>query len=89
MRGDVIELHPAHEEFAVRIEMFGDEVEKLSYIHPLSGTVLQSRENIFIYPAVHYVMPEEAVERAVKSIREELDAFVARRKAEGGAPTDF
>ena len=83
VRGDVVEIHPAHEEFAVRIEMFGDEVERLSYIHPLSGTVLQQRENVFIYPAVHYVMPEEAVERAVKSIREELEERLMQLRHHG------
>ncbi len=83
VRGDVIELHPAAEEFAIRIEMFGDEVEKLSYIHPLTGAVLQERDHIFIYPAVHYVMPEENVERAVASIRAELDERLLQLRHHG------
>jgi excinuclease ABC subunit B len=83
VRGDVIELHPAYEEYAVRIELFGDEVVRLSLIHPLTGDVLQERDFVFIYPAVHYVMPEDNVQRAVASIRAELDERVLQLRHQG------
>src|ERR1044071_2092150 len=73
VRGDVVELHPSYEEFAYRIEFFGDEITNIDAINPLTGELLKSFESIFIYPAVHYVMPEDQVQRAVQSIREELD----------------
>src|SRR5688572_31608597 len=79
VRGDVVELHPAYEEFAYRIEFFGDEITAIDAINPLTGELLASHDQIFIYPAVHYVMPEERVEIAVKSIREELDRSEERR----------
>jgi len=73
VRGDVVELYPAHEEFAYRIELFGDEIEKLATINPLTGATLESNEQLYIYPAVHYVMPADRVEQAVAGIREELE----------------
>ena len=83
VRGDVIELAPAHEEYAVRIELFGDEVDRVSLIHPLTGAVLQERDSVFIYPAVHYVLPEDSVEQAVASIRQELDERVMQLRHQG------
>ena len=83
VRGDVIELYPAYEEYAIRIELFGDEVERVSLIHPLSGAVLQERDYVFIYPAVHYVMPEDNIQRAVASIRQELDERVLELRSQG------
>jgi excinuclease ABC subunit B len=76
VRGDVVELHPSYEEFAYRIEFFGDEITAIDAINPLTGELLQSHDQVFIYPAVHYVMPEERVAGAVKSIRDELDQQV-------------
>src|SRR3954452_16157197 len=76
VRGDVVELHPSYEEFAYRIEFFGDEVTTIDAINPLTGELLKSEEQVFIYPAVHYVMPEERLAGAVKSIRDELDQQV-------------
>ena len=73
VRGDVVELHPAYEEFAYRIEMFGDEIDKLTTINPLTGATIETHSQLYIYPAVHYVLAEERIEGAVKSIREELD----------------
>src|SRR5579871_488812 len=61
VRGDVVELHPSYEEFAYRIEFFGDEITNIDAINPLTGELLKTEEQIFIYPAVHYVMPEEKV----------------------------
>ncbi|MCP4249703.1 MAG: excinuclease ABC subunit B, partial [bacterium] len=72
VRGDVVEVHPAYEEFAYRVEMFGDEIEKIELINPTTGASLAAQKRIFIYPAVHYVMPEERVEAACSSIEAEL-----------------
>ena len=76
VRGDVVELHPSYEEFAYRIEFFGDEITNIDAINPLTGELLKSEDQIFIYPAVHYVMPEDRVAAAVESIRTELDQQV-------------
>jgi excinuclease ABC subunit B len=73
VRGDVIDVFPAHEENrAVRIELFGNEVDRLSEIDPVRGKVVQSLEKVPIYPGSHYVTPPERLKRAVQSIREEL-----------------
>ena len=61
VRGDVVELHPSYEEFAYRIEFFGDEITDIDAINPLTGELLSSDDQVFIYPAVHYVMPEDRV----------------------------
>ncbi len=76
VRGDVIELHPADEEFAYRIELFGDQLERIDIIDPLTGETISSQEQVFVFPAVHYVMPEERLEAALKTIQEELDLRV-------------
>jgi excinuclease ABC subunit B len=83
VRGDVVELHPSYEEFAYRIEFFGDDITDIDAINPLTGEVLSTEDAIFIYPAVHYVMPEDRVQDAVKNIREELDVAVMRLRGEG------
>src|SRR4051794_18678124 len=83
VRGDVVELHPSYEEFAYRIEFFGDEVTAIDAINPLTGELLKSEEQVFIYPAVHYVMPEERLGGAVTAIREELDLQVMRLRGQG------
>ncbi|MGE5607876.1 MAG: excinuclease ABC subunit UvrB [Bacillota bacterium] len=83
VRGDVVELHPAYEEFAYRIEFFGDEITALQAINPLTGELLKEEQQLFIYPAVHYVMPEDHVAKAVQSIREELDQRVMQLRGQG------
>jgi excinuclease ABC subunit B len=83
VRGDVVELHPSYEEFAYRIEFFGDEITNIDAINPLTGELLSSHEQVFIYPAVHYVMPEDRVQGAVQSIREELDMRTMQLRGEG------
>src|SRR4051794_17913485 len=83
VRGDVVELHASYEEFAYRIEFFGDEITGIDAINPLTGELLQSHESIFIYPAVHYVMPEDKVHTAVEAIRAELELRVMTLKNEG------
>src|SRR5436189_2036914 len=71
VHGDVVELHPSYEEFAYRIEFFGDEVTSIVAINPLTGEILKEEDGIFVYPAVHYVIPEEKVKSAVESIQAE------------------
>jgi len=83
VRGDVIEVHPAYEQFAIRIELFGDTVERLELIDPVSGEVLASELQVFIFPAVHYVMPESELQRALAAIRAELDARLLQLRHEG------
>ncbi|HEX2974157.1 MAG TPA: excinuclease ABC subunit UvrB [Tepidisphaeraceae bacterium] len=83
VRGDVVELHPSSEEFAYRIEFFGDEITALQVINPLTGELLKEEQHIFVYPAVHYVMPEDHVATAVQSIREELDHRVMQLRGQG------
>src|SRR6185369_1632713 len=73
VRGDVVELYPAHEEFAYRIEMFGDEIERLATINPLTGQTLVKHTQLYIYPAVHYVMPPHRTADAAAAIRDELE----------------
>jgi len=83
VRGDVIELSPSYESFAIRIELFGDEVEQISYINPVSGETLAVEEEVFIYPAEHYVMPSERITSAVESIRAELKERLAELRGQG------
>ncbi|MHC4445428.1 MAG: excinuclease ABC subunit UvrB [Planctomycetota bacterium] len=83
VRGDVIELHPANEEFAYRIEMFGDEIERLDLIDTLTGETITSQDVIFIYPAVHYVMPEDRMAMAIKTIEEELELRLQQLRRRG------
>jgi hypothetical protein len=63
VRGDVLEVHPSYEEFAYRVEFFGDEITQIDAIDPLTGEILSSHDSIFIYPAVHHVMPEDQVQQ--------------------------
>jgi excinuclease ABC subunit B len=73
VRGDVIEVFPAHEESrAIRIELFGDEVEEISEIDPLKGKVVERLDKIPIYPGSHYVTPPDRLQKAIQSIRDEL-----------------
>ncbi|MEQ9453061.1 MAG: excinuclease ABC subunit UvrB [Phycisphaeraceae bacterium] len=83
VRGDVIELVPASEEFAYRIELFGDEVESLALIHPTSGELLAQEQHLHVFPAVNYVMPEEKLASALDSIKEELDRHAMKLRSEG------
>ncbi|MBV8267799.1 MAG: DEAD/DEAH box helicase family protein, partial [Planctomycetaceae bacterium] len=69
VRGDVVELWPAYEEVGYRIELFGDEVEALAVIDPLTGAVLERKEEMYVYPAKHFVLPEERIKEAVESIQ--------------------
>ncbi len=73
VRGDVIEIIPVYGENIIRIELFGDEVEKIIEIDPITGEVLQNLTELMIYPATHYITSEEKMKRAVKTIEEELE----------------
>ncbi len=83
VRGDVIEVWPAYEEFAYRIELWGDEVERLSIINPLTGEEAKRLEELYIYPAKHFVMPQERVAAAVGEIETELHERLEQLKQEG------
>lgn len=72
VRGDCVEIWPSYEEFSVRVEFWGDEIERLSIIDPTSGEVIDSLEEYYVYPAKHFVLPEERIDRAVDEIRQEL-----------------
>jgi excinuclease ABC subunit B len=72
VRGDVLEIGPAYEDRLVRIELFGDEVEAIRYVDPTTGEILQSLEQINIYPAKHFVTPKERLQAAIQAIRSEL-----------------
>ncbi|HEC03589.1 MAG TPA: excinuclease ABC subunit UvrB [Phycisphaerales bacterium] len=83
VRGDVVELHPSYESFAIRIEFFGDEIEKITYINPISSEILAIEDQVFIYPAQHYVMPSDRIGAAVESIKTELDQRLGQLRGEG------
>ncbi len=83
VRGDTIEVYPAYSEQAIRIEMFGDTVESISRIHPISNKILSSLERVAIYPAKHFVTPRPKIEQAIKSIKEELKEYYNYLKSQG------
>jgi excinuclease ABC subunit B len=83
VRGDVVEVWPAYEEFAMRIELFGDEVESLALINPVSGEVLRSEDELYIYPAKHFVTPEDRIKAAVQGIEKELEERLAHFRSQG------
>src|SRR4029077_21159814 len=83
VRGDVVEVWPAHEEYAFRIELFGDEVDSLAIINPLSGETLKALDEMYIYPAKHFVTPEERIREAVEGIRGELEQRLAWFREQG------
>jgi excinuclease ABC subunit B len=83
VRGDTIEIIPQYEELAVRIEMFGDEIERLSTLHPLTGEVISEDEELYIFPASHYVAGPERMERAIAGIEAELAARLAELETQG------
>lgn len=72
VRGDTIEIIPVYEELAIRIEMFGDEIDSLAVLHPLTGDVINEVDHVYLFPASHYVAGEERMKRAIASIEEEL-----------------
>ena len=82
VRGDCIELWPSYEEFAYRIELWGDDVEQISIINPLTGEVISRLEEVFIFPAKHFVTPESRIESAIKLIRQELEEQLKKFESE-------
>ncbi len=81
VRGDVVEIHPAYEDTAVRVEYFGDEIEKITRTDPLRGTALERMDRVALYPRTFYATPRETLERAVGTIRLELDERLAELTA--------
>ncbi|NEA57124.1 excinuclease ABC subunit UvrB [Streptomyces sp. SID13666] len=83
VRGDTIEIFPVYEELAVRIEMFGDEIEAMSTLHPLTGEVISDDQEMYVFPATHYVAGPERMERAVAGIEKELETTLATMEKQG------
>jgi excinuclease ABC subunit B len=83
VRGDVVEVWPASEEYGFRIELFGDEVESLAIINPTSGETLRQLDDLYIYPAKHFVTPDERIRAAVEGIRAELEERLALFRQQG------
>jgi excinuclease ABC subunit B len=83
VRGDTVEVIPAYEELAVRIEFFGDEVESLYYLHPLTGDVVHEVDETRVFPATHYVAGPQRMERATRDIEAELETQLAKMTSQG------
>ncbi len=83
VRGDTIEIIPVYEELAIRIEMFGDEIERLMTLHPLTGEVISEDEELYVFPASHYVAGPERMERAIAGIEAELAERLAELERQG------
>src|SRR6187401_1809842 len=83
VRGDTIEIFPVYEEHAVRIEMFGDEIERLMTLHPLTGEVVTEDESLYVFPATHYVAGPERMEKAITGIELELADSLAAMEKQG------
>lgn len=83
VRGDCVEVWPSYEEFAYRIELWGDEIEQLSYINPLTGEVIETQDRLFIYPAKHFVTPESRIKAAVDDIKKELAEQLEKFREQG------
>ncbi len=83
VRGDTIEIIPVYEELAVRIEMFGDEIERLMTLHPLTGEVISEDDELYVFPASHYVAGPERMERAIAGIEAELADRLAELERAG------
>ncbi|BBA96663.1 putative excinuclease ABC subunit B [Actinacidiphila reveromycinica] len=83
VRGDTVEIFPVYEQLAVRIEMFGDEIEALYTLHPLTGEVITEDEQVYVFPATHYVAGPERMERAISGIEQELEGQLALMEKQG------
>lgn len=83
VRGDTVEIIPSYEELAVRIEFFGDEVEALYYLHPLTGDVVRQVDSLRIFPATHYVAGPERMAQAISTIEQELEERLAELEGQG------
>ncbi len=83
VRGDCVEIWPSYEEFAYRIEMWGDEVENIAMIKPISGETIEACDQVFIYPAKHFVMGEDRIAAAIKDIKKELAGRLEELQSQG------
>jgi len=83
VRGDCVDVQPAYEEFAYRVELFGDRVDRIAMVNPTTGEILGSEERTYIYPAKHYVMPESRIEGACALIEDELAARLGELRHAG------
>src|SRR3982750_2639275 len=83
VRGDTVEIIPVYEELALRIEFFGDEIDRLYTLHPLTGEILREEDEMYVFPATHYVAGPERMERAIKGIELELEDRLAELEKQG------
>src|SRR4029453_10702400 len=83
VRGDTIEVHPAYDETAVRIELFGDEIEQITVVDPLTGERVTTLEELIVFPASHYVASDEGMQKAIVRIEAELQERLAYFEREG------
>jgi excinuclease ABC subunit B len=83
VRGDCVELWPSYEEYGLRIEFWGDEIEQLSIINPTTGEVIGQEQELFIYPSKHFVMPEERIAAAIDAIKQELEDRLEQLRSQG------
>ncbi|MSO27130.1 MAG: excinuclease ABC subunit UvrB [Candidatus Nanopelagicales bacterium] len=83
VRGDTVEVYPVYEEHPVRIEMFGDEIERLMSLHPVTGEIMTEDQEIYVFPATHYVAGLERMDRAVAGIEAELEQRLAEFEGQG------
>ncbi|GAA0667411.1 excinuclease ABC subunit UvrB [Streptomyces thermocarboxydovorans] len=83
VRGDTIEIFPVYEELAVRIEMFGDEIEALTTLHPVTGEIVSDEQQLYVFPASHYIAGPECMERAINDIEKELAERLAELEKQG------
>ena len=83
VRGDVIEVYPSYEEVAYRIDLFGDEVDRLAVVDPMTGETIAEKDEIMVFPAKHFVMPEQRIETGLARIEEQLEERLAELKGQG------
>ncbi|WP_460497913.1 excinuclease ABC subunit UvrB [Glycomyces tarimensis] len=83
VRGDTIEIIPAYEELAIRIEMFGDEIDRLYYLHPITGEAIREVDRVLIFPGSHYATGDERMARAIRDIEDELEERLSELEAQG------
>src|SRR5689334_17991587 len=83
VRGDTVEIIPVYEELAVRIELFGDEIERIYTLHPVTGEVVREESEMYVFPATHYIAGPERMERAIKGIELELEDRLAELERQG------
>ena len=83
VRGDTVEIIPVYEELAIRIEFFGDEIERIYTLHPLTGEIVREETEMYVFPATHYVAGPERMERAIRGIELELEDQLAAFEKQG------